>query len=135
MPVLFFLFPESSYFIKLIKPFNKSRDVEIRKAPRVYLCDSGLANCIVNSTKGVFFEQSIFQSLRLRGEVNYYRRKTGREIDFVINKKEAYEVKVTPDQTDVNKSKQLSNFSGINSYKIVSLNYSLLEDLIYGFET
>jgi hypothetical protein len=50
-------FLEATYLIKLIRPFARGRDSEIRKSPKVYLCDSGFANCFVNLDLGRLFEK------------------------------------------------------------------------------
>ena len=127
-------FLEGTYFLKLIRPFSYSRDVEIRKIPKVYFCDSGLINNIAKVSQGGLFEQNIFQNLRIKGEVNYYQRKSGAEIDFILNKKTAFEVKITPQQSDLNGLARISREIGIKDYKIVSFNYSKLKKAIYGFE-
>ncbi|PIP75405.1 hypothetical protein COW86_03935, partial [Candidatus Kuenenbacteria bacterium CG22_combo_CG10-13_8_21_14_all_39_9] len=75
-----------------------------------------------------------FQSLRLKGELNYYQRKTGGEIDFILNKREAYEIKIKPGKSDLNKLKKIASSIKLDSYRIVSLNYTSLEKTIYGFE-
>lgn len=127
-------FLEGTYFIKLIKPFSRSRDVEIKKMPKVYVCDSGLANAIAGISSGSLFEQNVFQSLRLRGELNYYQRKSGVEIDFVLDKKYAYEVKTTAHETDRQRLIRLSRELDLVSYQLVSFNYSDMDNIIYGFE-
>lgn len=127
-------FLEGTYFIKLIRPFSKSRDVEIRSVPKIYVCDSGLANNLAQLSRGALFEQAIFQSLRAKGEINYYQKKSGAEIDFILDKKQAYEVKLSPTKSDLKKLKKLSQNIGITNSKIASLNYSDLQNIIYGFE-
>lgn len=127
-------FLESTYFIKLIKPFSKSRDVEIRKTPKIYFCDSGMINHISNISKGALFEQNVFQNLRIKGEVNYYQRKSGPEIDFIFDKKKSFEVKINPSKTDLNKLAKISKELDIDFFRIVSMNYSSLKNVIYGFE-
>ncbi len=127
-------FLEATYFIKLARPFSKSRDVEIRKIPKVYFCDSGLVGNITSISKGSLFEQNVFQGLRLNGEVNYYQRKTGAEIDFILDKKKSFEVKTNPSRTDVNKLARISKAINIDFFRVVSLNYSLLKNVVYGFE-
>lgn len=126
-------FLEGTYFIKLIRPFSTGKDTELRKAPKVYVCDTGLANHIGRVDTGVLFENSVFQNLRLKGELNYYQRKSGLEIDFIVDKKVAYEVKVTPDESDIKKLKRLSSELGLKDFKIISKNYSRLDNTIYGF--
>ena len=108
--------------------------MEIRKMPKVYFCDSGLINNISNISKGALFEQNVFQNLRVQGEVNYYQRKTGAEIDFILNKKESYEVKISPTRADISKLAKISKAININFFKMVSLNYSKLRNIVYGFE-
>jgi len=126
-------FLESTYFIKRVRPFNRGRDYEIRKIPKIYLCDTGLANHFARLDSGTIFENVVFQNLRTKGEVNYYQKKSGVEIDFVFNKKVTYEVKLTPNESNANRLKHLSGELGIDDFKIISRNYTSLENAIYGF--
>lgn len=126
-------FLESTYFIKRVRPFNKGRDYEIRKMPKIYICDTGLANHFARLDSGILFENGVFQNLNTKGEVNYYQKKSGVEIDFVFNKKVAYEVKLTPDESDANRLKHLSRELELKDFKIVSRNYTSLENALYGF--
>lgn len=126
-------FLESTYFIKRVRPYNRGRDYEIRKIPKIYLCDTGLANHFARLDSGTLFENVVFQNLRTKGEVNYYQKKSGVEIDFVFNKKVTYELKLTPDESDANRLKHLSGELGIDDFKIISRNYTSLENALYGF--
>lgn len=126
-------FLESTYFIKRVRPFSKGRDYEIRKAPKIYLCDTGLANHFAKLDDGTLFENSIFQHLIAKGEVNYYQKKSGVEIDFIFDGKVAYEVKMTPDKSDVRRLKHLSQELEIEDFRIISWNYTALENILYGF--
>jgi len=126
-------FLEGTYFIKTIKPFSRGRNSEIRKMPKVYICDTGLANHLAKLEQGLIFENSIFQNLRIKGELNYYQRKSGVEIDFILNKKEAYEVKLTPQESDIKRVKEMTKELNLEEFKIVSKNYSKHENTIYGF--
>ncbi len=94
-------FLEGTYFIKTIKPFSSGKSVEIRKMPKTYICDTGLANQFAKLNMGSLFENSIFQSLRQIGELNYYQRKSGAGIDFILDKRIAYKVKQNTYQSDV----------------------------------
>jgi len=127
-------FLEGTYFIKLVKPYSKNKDIEIRKTPKIYACDSGLLNYLVNLDKGRIFEQNIFQQLINKGEVNYYQKKSGQEIDFILDKKISFEVKLTPTQSDLNRLKRLSSAIDIKNYKIISYNFSNLDHIIYPFD-
>lgn len=126
-------FLEGTYFIKTIKPFSKGRNSEIRRVPKVYLCDSGLVNHLAKLDIGSIFENSIFQNLILKGKLNYYQRKSGTKIDFILNKKVAYEVKLTPQGSDVKRLKGIAKALGLREFRVVSRNYSELENIVYGF--
>lgn len=127
-------FLEGTYFIKRIRPFTKGKDTEIRKMPKVYMCDTGLAGHIARLETGRLFENSVFQNLRLKGELNYYQRKSGAEIDFILDKKEAYEVKMSPQEQDLRKLREMVSDLGLKAYAVVSKNYYREpENVIYGF--
>lgn len=126
-------FLEGTYFIKTIRPFSKGRSTEIRKMPKVYICDTGLANHFARLDEGHIFENSVFQNLRVQGELNYYQRKSGVEIDFILNKKNAYEVKTNPNESDIRRMKDLSDEIGLKSCRMVSKKFSEIEYVTYGF--
>jgi predicted AAA+ superfamily ATPase len=126
-------FLEGTYFIKTIRPFSKGRSTEIRKMPKVYVCDTGLANHFTRLAAGHIFENSVFLNLRIQGEINYYQKKSGVEIDFILDKKYAYEVKINPSETDVRRLKELSKEIGIEKGAIISKKFSTLEGIMYGF--
>ncbi|MFB0517858.1 MAG: ATP-binding protein [Acidobacteriota bacterium] len=126
-------FLEGTYFIKTIRPFSKGRNSEIRKMPKVYLCDTGIANHFANLDMGSLSENSVFQNLRPKGKLNYYQRKSGAEIDFILDKKEAYEVKLNSQESDVKRLKSMAMELNLEKFKIISKNYSELESIVYGF--
>ncbi len=127
-------FLEGTYFIKTIRPFSRGKDIEIRKMPKLYIIDSGIANHFARLDIGVLFENSVFQNLVVNGEtINYYKRKSGGEIDFILNGEKAYEVKINPQESDIKKLKELSENLNLKEYKIVSKSYSSLDGVIYGF--
>jgi len=127
-------FLEGTYFISAIKPFSRGRDTEIRKMPKLYVCDSGIANHFARLDPGTLFEQNVFQALRLRGSLHYYQKKSGAEIDFILNKEKAYEVKTTPGESDGRKLKILAKELHLKECAIVSRNLSTLSNLVYGFQ-
>ena len=100
--------------------------------PKVYVCDTGLANHFAKLDEGHLFENSIFQNLRIKGDLNYYQRKSGVEIDFILDKKYAYEVKINPRESDVRKLKELSMELGLK-FSMISRNYCNIEGVVYGF--
>jgi len=126
-------FLEGTFFIKTLRPFTTGKDAEIRKMPKVYICDSGLANFLANLDFGLLFENSIFQNLRQKGELNYYQKKRGPEIDFILNREIAYEVKVTPHLSDIKRLERVSNELNLKGFQVVSKNYVAHDNVIFGF--
>lgn len=126
-------FLEGTYFIKLIKPFTSNKDTEIRSMPKIYICDSGLVNNLIKTDGGNLFENNVFQNLRLKGELNYYQKKSGAEVDFILNKKKAFEVKINPSKQDLIRLVNISKELKIKEYYIISKKFSNLENVIYGF--
>ncbi len=129
-------FLEGTYMVSLIRPFSRNKGVEIRKTPKLYLCDSGLANHLGRIAKGALFEQTVFQQLRahIEGDIQFYRRKRGMEIDFVCEKKYAYEVKQTPGAQDGRRLQALAQEIGLDKGEIVSGKYTNFSNCIYGFQ-
>ena len=126
-------FLEGIYFIKTIRPYTRGRNSEMRKMPKFYLCDVGLANHFAQLSMGHLFENSVFQILRTRGDLNFYEKKNGIEIDFVLDRKVAYEVKITPSQSDYRKLKKAVHELQFEEFYIVSQSYSEIDKVRYGF--
>lgn len=93
-------FLQATYFITLVLPYSKSVDREVSGSQKVYFCDNGLLSILAKINDGQRFENAVFNQLRIRHKLNYYRRRTGAEIDFIADKKIAYEAKMTATISD-----------------------------------
>lgn len=129
----YLVFLEGTYFISLIPPFSTNKDVEIRAAKKVYLCDSGLVSSLGDVPFGNVFENAIYHQLRLKGKVNYYQRKSGVEIDFILDGQTAWEVKTKANSYDIKKLQKLAKTIKIESVKVISFEYSSAP-VVYGFQ-
>ena len=126
-------FLEGTYFISLIPPYSTNKDTEIRLAKKVYLCDSGLVNSIQNISFGNLFENTVYNQLRAKGGINYYQRKSGVEIDFILKKQTAYEVKTKATFFDKSKLSRLVKELKLKTGNTVSFEYSGGKT-VYGFQ-
>ena len=126
-------FLEDTYFIKTIKPLVLGNVREIRKSPKIYVCDSGLINHFVRVGEEELFENSVIQNLMDSSEIMYYQRKGGAGIDFIINRDKAYDVKVVPHSADIKRFKKICEELNFDEYKIISKNYIEDESVEYGF--
>lgn len=99
---------EETYFIKHISPFTRNADSEIKLLQKFYFSDTGILNLFKKVSSGQLFENAIAIQLSLQGKLNYYQKKSGEEIDFVLNEKTAIEVKETPYLQDLEKLRSRS---------------------------
>ncbi len=87
---------ESALIFNVVRPFYSNKSAEIVKAPKVYAFDTGFVcyykgiEKLRNEDLGFLWEHyvlnEIFAQLQTR-EINYWRDKSGHEIDFVMVKK------------------------------------------------
>lgn len=112
-------FFEKTYLITRLSVLTRSPDREIVKAQMLYFCDSGLANILYDIDGGSKFENAVFSQLRHKGELRYYALKNGREIDFILDGKTAFECKETPTKSDKKQLGNLSNLAGIKKHYLI----------------
>jgi len=98
----YILLLEHTYLIKTITVFTKGIDKQIAKQPKLYFTDNGLLQICAQLSSGSIFENAVANQLFNLGEVNYYEKNTGSEIDFILDKNTAMEVKETPSDFDLN---------------------------------
>ena len=123
---------ENTYFIKLVPVYSLNADREIVKARKVYFLDNGIANQFADLSSGSKLENAVFNQLHHFGEINYYQLKTGQEIDFIIDKKIAFEVKETAYEVDYRKMMNLASKINIGKgFVIGKNNNSTFEAFVY----
>lgn len=93
---------ESTYLIYLVSPFTRNIDKEVSQQPKIYFSDTGIINELAGMqlSSGQLFENAIAAQLKRKGEIQYYQKKTGQEIDFIFNANTAIEVKETAIEQD-----------------------------------
>ncbi|TAE29215.1 MAG: ATP-binding protein [Cytophagales bacterium] len=99
---------EQSYLIRTLPVLSTSPDREIVKARKLYFLDNGIAATVGDAGSGAKFENAVFNQLLHRGELAYYQLKTGREIDFVLDKTIGIEVKETAAEGDLRNVQSLA---------------------------
>lgn len=117
-------FLENTYFIFLIKPFSRNTDREVSGARKIYFCDTGILNILGKVSSGAIFENAIFRSLRNYGKINYYQRRTGAEMDFILDEKTGFEAKNQGGGFDVKKIVKLAKNIGLTDSYVISKKYS-----------
>ncbi|MDZ7624212.1 MAG: DUF4143 domain-containing protein [Ignavibacteriaceae bacterium] len=119
------------FFIKLISKFSKSVDRTVAGGRKVYFTDSGLLNIIGKVNDGQLFENTVANQLSHYGELNYYNKRSVSEIDFILNKEIAFEVKLKSSASDLKKLEKNANELGLKQYYLVSKNFSDTDKTIF----
>lgn len=140
-------FFEQTYLIHYLRPISGSRDIQIKHLPKIYFGDTGMLNRIGQVSRGQLFENKVFNQLytglayqgklgKFEQSIGYYQIKSGAEIDFIIDKKTAYEVKTSGGGFDVRKLERTANKLGITDCKVVTLDKinKSLDKLVYPYE-
>lgn len=119
---LYFL--EQTYFISLLPKFSGSIDRQSAGGKKLFICDSGVANALGKLSLGQQFEQSIFQNLHTTHKLQFYSKDGKSEIDFIIDEREALEVKITASLQDIEYLRRRVQNLNLDGAYIVSLEYS-----------
>lgn len=126
-------FFEQTYMIHYLRPISGSSDVRIKHLPKIYFGDTGILNRIGQVSRGQLFENKVFNQLLIRlayegrlgdfaQSIGYYQAKSGAEIDFIIDRKIAYEVKTSGGGFDVRKLERTANKLGITDCRVIALD-------------
>lgn len=121
-------FLEGTYFLNRITPFSRNVDREVSGSKKIYFCDNGLLNLFGKVSEGALLENAVYLNLRKYGVLNYYQRRSGREIDFLLPDKQlSFEVKRKGTEHDIQELENLSQSIGMKSSYVVS---QLFNDII-----
>lgn len=118
-------FLEDTFFLQRIQPFSRSVDREVSGHPKLYLADPGLLCQLGDQAPGgSVLENTVFNQLHLYGEkTNYYERRSGGELDFVLDQKIGLEVKETVTKSEVRQCSQIAKDLELEQSFVVSHNY------------
>jgi uncharacterized protein len=117
-------FLQGTYFVYLISPFTKNIDREVSGTKKIYICDNGIVNYFSKIDWGSLLENTVFLNLVKYGEIKYYQKRKGPEIDFILmNKSIGFEVKETANSKEYTRLKKITDFLGLKEFYMVSNNF------------
>lgn len=118
-------FLKGTYFLFLLPPFTKNIDREISSLKKAYICDNGFITQFGQTDEGSLFENAVFHNLKKYGELRYYQKYKGSEIDFIFTKESiAIESKITASTSDLKSLERTCKNIGIQKYYIITKNFS-----------
>lgn len=120
---------EASHLLVRLPAYAVNRTKRLIKAPRLFLCDSGLASFLAglhtpdqlktSDLAGFLLENLILSDLlawretqSVRPEILYWRTTSGKEVDFVIE----HEGRLTPIEIKATARARLSDATGLNAF-------------------
>lgn len=117
-------FLQATYFISMITQYTKSPDREVSGAKKVYICDTGLVNYLGGVENGSLLENAVYQNIRKYGKVQYYEKRGGSEIDFILKDQMiGFEVKRTGTPQDLSRLSTVAKKLGLKQWYIVSKKF------------
>lgn len=127
-------FLKATYFIHLVPKLSSSIDREVSGMQKVYFCDNGILKVMARVSAGQLLENAVYNQLKTNGSVSYFRNKSGAEIDFILDKKTAYEVKRTASPVDAHRLVRTRRLAKLNQGFVVSQQYVKVEngDVVFG---
>jgi Predicted ATPase (AAA+ superfamily) len=123
-------FLQGTFFIKLIPKFSSSIDKSVAGGRKLYFSDTGILNVIGKVNDGQLFENAVANQLSSFGELSFYNKRNSAEIDFILNKKIAFEAKMNATSSDYNKTKSIASSLAIDRCFVISKNHVKYENVI-----
>jgi predicted AAA+ superfamily ATPase len=121
---------QGTFFIKLIPKFSSSIDKSVAGGRKLYFSDTGILNVIGKVNDGQLFENAVANQLLSFGELSFYNKRNSAEIDFILNKKIAFEAKMNATSSDYNKTKRIASSLDIDGCFVISKNHVKYENVI-----
>ncbi len=119
----YLVFLENTFFIRLVKPYVTNPDREIALQMKLYFSDTGFLKILGSVSSGSLFENAVANQLYPKGELRYYARRTGQEIDFILDGQRAIEVKETPTEHDLKVLKKRAEYINLNNFNLIGRSF------------
>ncbi|MFH1256721.1 MAG: ATP-binding protein [Candidatus Diapherotrites archaeon] len=121
----FLYFLELTYFLKLVPPFSRNKGTEVSGAKKVYFCDNGILSHFAKISSGALLENAVFNCIKTKGTINYYQKRSGREIDFILkNESTALEVKENGSTHDIKKLSKQAEKLKLKEHYVITKNFT-----------
>jgi len=122
---------QGAFFIKLISKYSAKPGSRVAGGKKIYFSDTGILSVLGSVTEGQLFENCIANQLSAYGDLSFYNHRNTAEIDFILNGKTAFEVKLKGDTNDLTKLKYLSEKLNLKEYFLISKNTGLKGKIVY----
>ena len=124
-------FLEGTFFLRLIPKFSRSVDRSVAGGKKVYFSDTGILNLVAKVAPGQLLEVAVANQLVPYGDICFYNKRNTAEIDFILNKEIALEVKNKAIEPDMLKLAKIAQSIDLKRYYILSKTPSGLDGVVY----
>ena len=124
-------FLQGTFFITLLPKFSKSVDRSVASGKKVYFSDTGILNVIGNVNDAQLLENAVINQLSHYESVSFYNKKNTNEIDAILKKEIAFEIKSKGDLRDLDKMKKISGKIGIEKSYVISKEYVDFDGVVF----
>ena len=132
----YLLVMRKSYHLGLIKPFYQNVKKELTKMPKVFFYDLGLRNYLLSNwdsitnraDRGGYLENIVFLkflNIYKLDDINFWRTQDKNEVDFIVERKKAFEVKFSLKQFKKSKYNKFEK-----KYPEIPLDVIVYEDIL-----
>lgn len=124
-------FLQGTFFIRLIPKFSKSIDRSVAGGRKVYFTDTGMLNSIGRVNDGQLLENAVVNQLGEYGDISFYNKRNTSEIDVILNKEYALEIKLKGTERDVEGLKKTASGIGVLKSCVVSRGFTEEKGVAY----
>ena len=124
-------FLQGAFFLQLVSKFSKSIDRSVAGGKKVYFADTGMLNIIGKVNNGQLFENAIANQLKAYGDLSFYNQRNTAEIDFILDKETAFEVKINATEKDLKRTSYLAEKIGVKNSYLIGKNFTEIEKTIF----
>lgn len=119
----FLEFLQGIFVIRLLPKFSKSIDRSVAGGRKIYFTDNGILNALGKVNEGQSFENSMVNQIANYGDLSFYNKRNTAEIDLILDKQTAFEVKLRGTERDCQKLANLSESLGLKDRFVISKSF------------
>lgn len=115
---------ESTFLLDLVKPYSSNKAKEFTGTKKIFICDNGILNVLTKINLRESLLNAIYSDLKSYGIIRYYKKRTGREIDFIImGQMIALNIIIHPSIKDFEQLKKTAAYLRLKRFYVVSYDF------------
>jgi len=116
-------FLQGAFIIKLLDRYAKGIDKSVAGGKKAYFSDTGLLKTIGNVNDAQLLENGIVNQMEKYGKISFYHKRNAEEIDLIMDKKIAFEIKLKGVDRDLVRLEKIASKLGISKAYVISKEF------------